>query len=121
MDIRPIDFEESPQPPENIRIKNVKLRLFPDRRRVRVSIQLTPFEVPPNIEIDVLDDTKNRVANASIIEIGDPTMEVTIHLRGEVSAGKYSFTFNLGYQDLGEVHSHEVTLHVPDADSHSKG
>ena len=117
MDIRPFEFDEEPQSPENIRIRNVNLELYPDSRRVKVGIRLTPFITPPNIEIDVHDTSENLVANATMIGASEPNLDITLHLRGELPAGEYALLLTLGYQENENIDRTEVTLHMPESDN----
>jgi hypothetical protein len=115
MEIRPNEFGEEPLSSEDIRFRNVKLTLYPDRRRVKVSMRLTPFISPPNIEIDVRDESDNRVANAVIVGVSGPELDVTLHIRGEVPAGDYRFLLSLGYQEHEDVDQREVILQIPNS------
>ena len=116
MEIQPIEFGEEPLSPEEIRFRNVKLTLYPDRHRVKVAMSLTPFISPPNIEIDVRDESDHRVANAVIVGVSGPGLAVTLHLRGEVPAGDYKFLLSLGYQENENVDQREVILQIPESD-----
>ena len=120
MDIPPIEFELEPQSPENIRIRNVKLELYPDRRRVKVGIRLTPFIDPPNIDINVQDASENLVANATIIGASEPELDLTLHLRGEVGVGEYTFHLTLGYQENESIDRSELTLQIPELGKNSE-
>lgn len=121
MEIQPIGFDEEPQPPENVIFRNVALNLYPDRRRVKVRIQITPFITSPNIEIVVQDDSETRVASASIIEPSGPDFEITLHLRGELLVSEYTFLLSLGHEENEYVDHKVVTLKMPEADNHLKG
>jgi len=120
MNIGPNEFEEEPQSPENIRFTNVTLDLYPDRRRVKVGIHLTPFKSPPNIEIDVHDASENLVANATIIGVSGPDQDITLHLRGELTAGDYVFFMTLGYQDQEIQDRKEVAFRMPEPENLAK-
>ncbi len=81
MDIFFRDPSEIPLPPEDVRIRQLQADPWPDGRRVRVFMEITPFQKRPNGEISVRDAQGNKVANLSIIETIDPKMEFTLHLR----------------------------------------
>jgi hypothetical protein len=121
MEILPIGFDEEPQAPENVIFRNVTLNLYPDRRRVKVGIQITSFLTPPNIEIVVEGESETRVASASIIGPSGPNFEITLHLRGELLASEYKFVLTLGHEDNEHVDQKIVMLQMPESDNHLKG
>ena len=121
MDNQLIDFDEEPLSPENVRFQNVTLNLYPDRRRVKVAIQISPFTSPPNIEIVVQDDSEIIVASASIIGPSSPNFEITLHLRGEHLASEYTVHLTLGYEDNDHVDQEVVSLRMPESDNSLKG
>ena len=120
MEIQPIGFEEEPQAPENVRFREVRLKLYPDGRRVKVGVQITPFITPPNIEINVYDQSEIGVASASIIGPSGPNLEITLHLRGELAAREYEFHLTLGYQENEIVDQKVVMLQLPELDNNLK-
>lgn len=90
MDIFLRDPNEVPLPPPEVRIRQLLAAPWPDNRRVRVVLELTPFQKRPNCEIRVLDDQNQEVANLSIVEAIDPKMEFTLHLRVAEPAGHFT-------------------------------
>ncbi|HET6845231.1 MAG TPA: hypothetical protein VFH29_00260 [Anaerolineales bacterium] len=73
-------------PPEETRIQSLEADAYPDGTRIRVKIHITPFQVRPHIELNLLDANGDEVASASIVEPMSPRLELTMHLRGATSS-----------------------------------
>ncbi len=70
---------------------------YPDGLRLKLRIQVTPFQERPNFEIRILNPHSQEVGSLSIIESMEPTIELTTHLRGEVVPGNYVVRTRLEY------------------------
>lgn len=81
MDIFFSDPTAIPLPPDEVRVKELRAEPWPDKRRVRVYLEITPFQQRPNGNITITDAAGEEVASVSFIETIDPKMEFTIHLR----------------------------------------
>lgn len=68
-------------PPEEVRIERVRATPYPDRRRVRVEVDLTPFRERPNLEIVLRNGEGNVVASASAVAVMTFRLAFTLHLR----------------------------------------
>jgi hypothetical protein len=99
MDIFFQDPDEIPLPPDEVRIKELRAEPWPDNRRVRVYLEVTPFQARPSGEIILLDAQNNEVSSISIIETIDPKMEFTLHIRGSDTYGDYTLNAILFYLD----------------------
>jgi hypothetical protein len=99
MDIFFQDPSDIPLPPEEVRIRQFRAEPWPDGRRVRVLLELTPFQKRPNSEVCITDSQGEEIANISIIETIDPKMEFTMHLPALVPAGQYTVSATLFYTD----------------------
>lgn len=108
-----MDPDEVPLSPEQVRFLEVNAEPFPDNRRVRLSIKVTPFQQPPDIEIRAEDPAGIRVSETTIIGAPNKQMSLTVHLRGEIVEGVHRFQFSLGYQDIGIVDRTELKLRIP--------
>jgi hypothetical protein len=89
MDINFHDPSDIPLPPEEVRIRELRVEPLPDRRRVRIFIEITPFQQKPNLEIKILTQSGDEAASLSIIEAIDRKMQFTVHLKDEGAAGEY--------------------------------
>jgi hypothetical protein len=91
------------RPPAEVRFTELRVEPWPDGRRVRVHVSLTPFQQNPNLEAVIHDHQHQEMARASIVEAADPRFVFTLHIRAQAVGGTYSLTANLSYPDLGSV------------------
>jgi hypothetical protein len=99
VDIAFLPSSEVPLPPDEIRFRSVRIEPYPDGRRVRVSLEVTPFQMRPNVDIEFLDHTGDVAASAHIIEASEPKMMLTLHFRRKADEGAYTARLTLGYAD----------------------
>ena len=104
-------------PPDEIKIKTVGAAPYPDNRRVKVTVEVTPFRERPNLEITILDADGRPIANTSAIGLMNFTTSYVMHLRGvQDPAGAYTVQVQLFYESLDQVQdSREAELHIPAA------
>lgn len=105
---------EDAQPPEAVRIIKLSVQPWEDNKRVKVFIELTSFQSPPNLEITITDPAGNILASTNIIESILTKIVFTMHIREFTSTNHYLLNVAVGYQDLGTVShaSHEFSLNV---------
>ena len=97
------DPSDIPLPPDEVRIREFNAQPWPDGRRVRVTLRITPFQKKPNGEIRINHESGEEVANISIIETIDPNMELTLHLRQPETWGEYTAYAILYYSETEEA------------------
>lgn len=114
MDIFFTDPTAVPLPPAEVRIRQLHAEPWQDRRRVRVTLEITPFQQRPNGEISISDAAGNEVSQVSFIETIDPRMEFTMHLRSQGTTGEYLVTAILYYEEPPS--SQEETAVLPAAE-----
>lgn len=112
MEIQLIDPSEVPLPPEEVRIRNVNVQPYPDGRRMRLNITLTPYQLAPDVEILARNPQGEEVARVNIIGTASNPMSLTMHLRGPLSAGTHQLEFVLSYEEQGEVDRQTVDVDV---------
>jgi hypothetical protein len=101
-------------PPAEIHLLDMRANPAPDGKRLRVALDLTPFQQRPIIELDLTDSSGNKVASASIIEPVGWKLELTLHIRKtDPTYGKYTLSASLSYPELGEVDRHTLIIEVP--------
>ncbi len=89
------------RPRDEVRIERVDAEPFPDGKRIRVAVEVTPFRERPNLEITLHDDQERNVGGASVIATMTFKMEFNLHLRGITDpAGRYTVDVALYYDDL---------------------
>lgn len=84
--------------PAETRITSLTAEPYPDGQRVRVDIEITPFQTRPYIEVMLTDANGDEVAAASIVEPMTWKLEFTMHLRG-ATAGPFTLEAKLFYPD----------------------
>ena len=84
--------------PEETRITSLRAEPYPDGYRLRVNIEMTPFQKRPYLEVMLSDADGNEVASSSIVEPLSWKIEFTMHIRGELN-NPYTLQANLFYPD----------------------
>jgi hypothetical protein len=102
MDIFLQDPSDIPLPPDEVRIRKFQADPWPDQRRIRVFLEITPFQKRPNGEIKIFDPSGEEAALLTIVETMVPRMEFTVHLRGSSNEGEYTARANIYYLKQAE-------------------
>jgi hypothetical protein len=126
MDIFFADPNEVPLPPDEVRIQSLKAEPWPDGQRVRVSLDVDPFQKRPSAEIEIKNPEGRTIAAVTVIESMDRKMEFNMHLREKESHGIYRLSAILYYseseetegdevppQKIAEVDRREITFEIP--------
>lgn len=86
--------------PEETRITDLRAEPYPDRQRVRVNMEITPFQTRPHVDVTLTDSDGNEVAAASFVEPMTWKLEFTLHIRGKADlAGAYHLEARLYYPE----------------------
>jgi len=99
-------------PPDQVRIKDVKVEPWPDGLRVKVLIELTPFLQPPNLEVWVENSQGEQVARIDIIETNLSKLVFTMHLKGQPAGGEYTLFSRLYFTDVESSDSLQLVFKV---------
>jgi hypothetical protein len=81
MDIFFQDPNEIPLPPQEVHIRDLQASAFPDGQRVRVTLEVDPFQKRPSAELVIHGAGGDLLAAASVIESMTRKIELTLHLR----------------------------------------
>jgi hypothetical protein len=104
MDINFFEPADVPQPRDKVKIERFEAKPYPDGWRIRLIVDVTPFQERPSLEIRVQtgdEDQKRRVAELSVIETMTRHMEFTVHIRGVPSpVGQYLAEAELYYENV---------------------
>ena len=104
-----------PKPREEIQLEFLNLTPYPDGRRVKVDLAITPF-MPmdrPSLEISVTDEDENPVTSVSVVETNTYVLDLTVHLKTvEQPKGQYTFRVDLYYDDI--QHSLHKSIQLPE-------
>jgi hypothetical protein len=84
--------------PEETKILNVSAEPYPDGYRLRVNIEITPFQKRPHVEAVLTDADGVEIASTSVIEPMSWKLEFTMHIRGELN-NPYTLEAKLFYPD----------------------
>jgi len=84
--------------PEETQITSLTAQPYPDGYRLRVNIEITPFQKRPHLEVMLKDAQGDEVASSSIIEPLSWKLEFTMHVRGELN-NPYTLEARLFYPD----------------------
>ena len=107
-------FDESPQPRNEVRIKQLGLYLYEDRRRVQVGFSLTTFSERPSLEVIIRNPWGEEVSTLHVIETMDTNFSLTMHLRDKEPADTYEVTATLYYAtpetEREDIHTINRTL-----------
>ena len=82
MDIFFADPSEVPLPPNEVRIRELTVEPWPDGQRLRVYLEVDPFQKRPNADLTLLDQDGRELSSVSIIESMTRKVELVMHLRG---------------------------------------
>jgi hypothetical protein len=113
MELKLFSPEETPKPRAEIKVEAVRVTPYPDGWRVKLNIDITPFQERPSLEIYLRRDDK-PIAELSVIETMHRQMEFTLHVRGVTSAaGNYEAEVTLYYEDrLQPQHRQRVLFEI---------
>jgi len=89
--------------PQDVRFEDVHVEPWPDGRRVRIHIQITPFKTYPNLDAIISNEDGRESTRASIIETAEDRLVFTMHIRGSRIEGKYKLETTLSYPEFGVV------------------
>jgi hypothetical protein len=97
--------------PEETQIKNLGVEPYPDGYRLRVSLEVTPFQKRPHIEIAITDCDGEESASTSLVEPMSWKLEFTMHLRGELK-NPYLLEARLFYPDGPSAEPRRISFNV---------
>ncbi len=103
--------------PEETRITDLRAEPYPDRGRVRVNIEITPFQTRPHVDVTLTDLDGIEVAATSLVEPMSWKLEFTLHVRGKADpAGGYRLEARLYYPDGPAAEPVSFEFEIPAAE-----
>lgn len=103
-----------PQPRDRIRIEQLTVTPYEDRRRVFVEVRVTAFQERPNLLLAMYDQAGRVVNEASIIATMHAKMEFTMHMRMADPTGDYRLVVELFYESRNPPQDvREVSFSIP--------
>ena len=101
-------------PPADTRLIDLRAEPYPDGKRMRVALDLTPFLQKPYLDLTLTGPTGEVVAETSIVEPMAWKIELTMHIRKPAASRvTYQLTVILSYPDLGEIDRRDLTVEIP--------
>jgi len=94
------DPSEPRLPPDEVTIRSLQADLWPDKRRLRVYLEVDLSQKRPSAELKVYDPQSKLVAEADVIESMSRKMEMNLHLRGDLQPGEYTLEAVVFFVDL---------------------
>jgi len=109
------DSEVTRLPPADTRLLNLHAEFYPDGKRLRVSLGVTPYQQKPYLEVTLTNSIGEIVAATSIVEPVAWKLEFTLHIRkpDAIKSGAFKLTVVLSYLELGEIDRREITVEIP--------
>jgi len=107
------------RPRDEVRIERVAATPYPDRHRVHVEVDVTPFREQPNLEISISDQNGRVAAAATVVALMNFKVGITLHLRGAGDpTGLHTVRVRLYYEDVASPQdTHETSLEIPPSDA----
>jgi len=93
---------EARLPPQEVRLRQLQITPLADGRRVKIFLELSPFQKRPNVEVTIFGASGQREAHSTILEATLSHMELTIHLRTAIPGCAYRVETCIFYQKLPE-------------------
>jgi len=113
VDLNFVEPDQIPVPPEQVRVLNARAEPYADRRRVKVSVRLTPFLERPDVELQIVDEAGETVAEASVIECVEPDFDLTLHIRQPPTGDRARLAVTVHYPDRALEHCLSLDLTLP--------
>src|SRR5574342_490440 len=96
--------------PEETKILFLAAKPYEDGRRVRVNIEMSPFEKRPHLEFVLTDAENKEISSASFVEPMAWKLEFTLHLRTKPVDGPLELAARLYYPDGPEAEPVSVRI-----------
>jgi hypothetical protein len=101
-------------PPEEIRLREVRITPQVESRRVRIHLELTPFQKRPDISVSITSTTGKEAARTTILETMLNKLDLTMHLREFEPGTEYTVETTLYYQKLPQPSEQEGEIQLPE-------
>jgi hypothetical protein len=101
------------RPPQEMRFVDLQVEPWKENpRRVRVHLEVTPFQNRPNLTILIHEAGGREVASIYIIETIERKMSFTMHLRGEEIAQPLTLSASLEYPEIEPVDQRRIEFNL---------
>lgn len=91
------DLTHTPKPREDVRLKQLGIHVYSDKRRIAVGFDLTPFLEGPSLEVAIRNKKGEKAATLNVIETNETNFSLTMHLRDAEPTNLYDVQVTLYY------------------------
>jgi hypothetical protein len=101
--------------PADTRLLNLRAEPHANGKRIKVSLDLTPFQQKPYLDLSLTDSSGAILATTSIVEPVNWNLELNLHIRNSnpSHSGICKLSVVVSYPDLGEVDHNDLTFEIP--------
>jgi hypothetical protein len=111
---------EGALPPQQVRIIELRVEPWDDRRKIRVYIQVTPFLENPDLDISIFGLDEEEITHASIIGTAEDKFVFTLHLRSPFIPDHLRLVAQVSYTEIGAVDSQTLEFELPNPPSQAE-
>jgi len=101
-------------PPHEVRLRKLQITPLENGNRVKIYLELSPFQKRPNVEATIFTASGKRVAYCNILDASTHKMEFTMHMRPAIPGCDYRFEARVYYQKLPERGAVGVDVPIPE-------
>jgi hypothetical protein len=100
--------------PADTRLLNLRAEPFANGKRVKVSLDITPFQQKPHLDVSLIDPAGKVLATTSIVEPVSWNLELNLHIRNSSTStnGGCRLSVILSYPELGEVDRRDLNFEI---------
>ena len=101
--------------PADTRLLNMHAEPYANGKRVKVSLDITPFQQKPYLDLSLTDSLGKVLAATSIVEPVSWNLELNLHIRNSSipQSGICKLSAILSYPELGEVDRRDLNFEIP--------
>ncbi len=81
---------------------------------MKITLELTPFQKRPNVEVTITDPSGKQVAQTTIVETMLSNLEFTMHVREAEACSEYLLETRLYYQPIPPATDAPVEIVLPE-------
>jgi hypothetical protein len=98
--------------PEETKILSLSAEPYEDGQRVRVNIEMSPFEKRPHLEFTLTDIENKEISSASFVEPMAWKLEFTMHVRTKPADGPLDLAARLYYPEGPDAELASVSFDI---------
>jgi hypothetical protein len=101
--------------PADTRLLNMHAESYANGKRVKVILDITPFQQKPYLDLSLTDSLGKVLAATSVVEPISWNLELNLHIRNSSipHSGMCKLSAILSYPELGEVDRRDLNFEIP--------